>query len=236
MLRTKFRPLAHAKRTKVGKQFFGSIALAFGLLSFGLPAKSAILFNNALDPNGAQTYWCDPCAIGHPNAGYQVWDTFTLAADLTLTSLRYLGLRTDPLTLGVNVHIAAAPYGPALFSAHYADEFINRFDSGISASVRTVSLPNVQLSAGLYWLSVYGPSTTEQHLWLAQVLANGDNSLVQFGPDPTNPKFVIPRFMDARFRLDGEVTVTPIPGALVLFVTGFGFLLAFFRRGGSQPA
>jgi hypothetical protein len=86
---------------------------------------------------------------------------------------------------------------------------------------------------------VYGPSITEQHTWIGQTEApgNGDNSLIQFGPDPDNPQSAFARQMDARFELDGIIN-TPLPGALPLFATGLGALglLGWRRKRKAQAA
>ena len=157
--------------------------------------------------------------------------------DSTLTSLRWNGFATDPLTLGVVVEIALVPYGADLFSASYASGSITHLPANNPINeVRLISLPNIVLSAGTYWLTVYGPSILEQHTWLGQTEANGDNSLIQFGPDPNNPLFAFPRNMDARFRIDGDIISTPLPAALPLFATGLAALgLLGWRRKRSRP-
>jgi hypothetical protein len=205
--------------------FFG------GSLIFSVPAGAVTLFNNPLDASGAQTFWCDPCSSG--NTGFRVWDSFTLANDSSLTGLRWLGLRTDPMTLGAVVEIANAPFGADLFSTSFASGSISRTDTGVNSSINIVSLPNVVLGAGTYWLTVHGPSILEQFTWLGQfeTPANGDNSLIQFGPDPDNPTLTLPRNMDARFSLSGDLIVTPLPAALPLFASGLGVMgLLGWRR------
>ncbi|MCG2633002.1 hypothetical protein L6654_41295 [Bradyrhizobium sp. WYCCWR 13023] len=204
------------------------------------PASAAVLFDN---PGilGSGTQWCDPCSSG--NTGYRVWDSFTLSQRSTLQSMRWVGLRSDALSLGVDVEIARAPYGslnflnlgllnnephgPDIFSAHYSSPQITVGNAGISSSFRVVELPDIILDAGTYWLTVHGPSNTEQHTWLGEFEANGDNSFIQYGADPNNPQFVIPRHQDAVFRLTGLVTAVPEASTWAMMILGFcgvGFL------------
>jgi hypothetical protein len=209
------------------------------LLTFSTPARAVVLFNNPLDSTAAQTFWCDPCSSG--NVGYRVWDSFTLANNSTLTSLQWIGLRTDDMSLGIDLEIANTPYRTDLFSASYASGSISRVNTGVRSSANKVSLPDLVLSAGTYWLTVHGPSITETLTWLGQVEAGGDNSLIQFGPDPNNPTQIIPRFQDARFLLRGTInpTPTPLPAALPLFATGLGvigFLAKRRKRKGATAA
>jgi hypothetical protein len=206
------------------------LTAAMGFIAAVGSAKASTLFANPVDNSLPTAVWCDPCSSG--NTGYRVWDSFILANDSTLQSLRWNGRAADPMTLGVVVEIALLPYGQDIFSANYASGSITRVAATNPLNdVRRVSLPDIMLAAGTYWLTVHGPSTTEQQTWLGQTetAANGDNSLIQFGPDPDNPQSIFPRNMDARFELDG--IETPIPAALPLFATGLGALgLMGWRR------
>ena len=209
----------------------------FSIATYSAPSGAVTLFDNPpvnpADPNLPADVWCDPCSSG-PNIGYRVWDSFILANNSTLTSLRWNGRAADPMTLGVVVEIALQPYGIDIFSANFAAGSISRSPANNPINdVREVSLPDIVLNAGTYWLTVYGPSITETHTWLGQTetAANGDNSLIQYGPDPDNPQLILPRNMDARFRLDGEINTTPLPTAFPLFATGLGALgLLSWRR------
>jgi len=207
------------------------------LASFSVPADAVTLFENPFDAAAAQTPWCDPCSPSQPSLagtiGGRVWDTFTLAAPSTLQSFRWVGLRNDPLTLGVNFEIAYAPYNSPVFSTHYDLSSISIVNVNTNSERRLVSLPDIVLSAGTYWLTVYGPSVLEKHTWWGQVEASGDNSLLQYvGPDPDHPSGVIARHQDARFRIDGTLNPVPLPAALPLYGTGLGVLalLAWRRR------
>jgi hypothetical protein len=206
-------------------------AFALGLTSFAATQASAVvLFDNPFDPVAFQTSWCDPCSSG--STGYRVWDSFTLANNSTLEQLRWIGRQSDPLTLGVVVEIANASYGADIFSASFATGSITRTNVNAVSDAKVVTLPDIILSAGAYWLTVHGPSITEQLTWWGQVEAGGDNSLIQYGPDPDNPQFTIPRFQDARFTLSGSVNAvaTPLPAALPLFATGLGLVGLLARR------
>jgi hypothetical protein len=205
------------------------------LASLSAPAKAVVLFVNPLSPT--QDAWCDPCSISQPSplgtAGGRVWDSFTLNADSTLQSLRWFGLRSDALTLGVDVEIANAPYTSPIFFQHYDLSAITRVVTNTNSERRTVSLPDIVLSAGTYWLTIYGPSILEKHTWFGAVEPTGDNSLLQyFGPDPDHPNGFNPRFEDARFQIDGIVNPVPLPAALPLYGTGLGVLafLAWRRK------
>lgn len=219
-------------------------------------ARAAVLFNNA-GLVGQGTQWCDPCSTSQPGTnnavGYRVWDSFTLTERSTLQSLRWVGATTDALTLGVNVEIAYAPYGtafwipplnqgnnwftlptphaPDIFSAHYdlAEMTVGLTPSGLS-TFRIVALPNLVLDAGTYWLSVHGASITEKHTWLGQVLPGGDQSLIQYGPDPDNPSSIFLRRQDAIFRLDGQITPVPEPSTWAMMIIGFCGLVWFSYR------
>jgi len=207
------------------------------LASLSVPANAVILFENPFDASAAQTAWCDPCSYSQPGTsgfvGGRVWDSFTLTAPSTLQSFRWIGRQTDDLTSGVNFEIAYVPYSSPIFSAHYDLASISIVNVNAVSERRLVSLPNIVLSAGTYWLTVYGPSLFEKHTWWGQVEASGDNSLLQYiGPDPEHPTGAIARRQDARFRIDGTLNPVPLPAALPLYGTGLGVLafLAWRRR------
>jgi hypothetical protein len=194
------------------------------LLFLVSPASATVtLFENVGQGAGVGTSWCDPCSTG--NVGYRVWDSFTLGERSTLQFFRWIGLRTDPLTLGVDFEIASNPYVPPIFSAHFASGDITMLgDTGFYSNIRRISLPNIVLNAGTYWLTVHGPSNSEEHTWLGVHEPNGDNSLLQFGPDPNNPTRAYIRNQDAVFRLAGLVTPIPEPSTWSMLILGFAAL------------
>jgi hypothetical protein len=211
------------------------------LASFCAPANAVVLFENPFVDGAPSNVWCDPCSFSEPapntgKPGGRVWDSFTLAGPSTLQSLRWFGLPSDALTLGVNVQIANAPNTSplsSLFFAHYDLGSISVLNVNMNTQRRIVSLPDVILSAGRYWLTIYGPSFDEKHTWRGQFEPSGDNSLIQyFGPDPDHPAGFNFRFEDARFRIDGELNPVPLPAALPLYGTGLGVLafLAWRRK------
>lgn len=233
------------------------VGFAAGAFLITPPAGAAVLFNN---PGfvGSGTFWCDPCSASQPGTsnaiGYRIWDSFTLTERSTLQSLRWIGGATDPLTLGVDVEIANAPYGtafwippynlgnnwitlptshaPDIFSAHYDRTAMTVGDavSGVS-TFRIVTLPDLVLEAGTYWLSVHGASITERHTWLGQVISGGDQSLIQYGPDTDNPANILLRRQDAIFRLNGQITPVPEPSTWAMMILGFaGVGFAAYRR------
>jgi hypothetical protein len=220
-------------KAKIRDGILGAAALA--LISFSGPAGAVTLFNNISTTGNPATGWCDPCSSG--NIGYRVWDSFTLSDASTLTSLRWLGRITDILSLGVEVEIALQPYGSDIFSASYASNSITRVvsQSGFN-DFRTISLSNVVLGPGTYWLTIHGTSIAETHTWLGEVLVsqnNGDNSLIQYGPDPIIPTVSFARNQDAIFRLSGDINpvpLRPLPAALQLFAAGLGVLAFLARR------
>src|SRR5262245_32452453 len=207
------------------------------LINFSVPAKAVILFENPFVDGAANTAWCDPCSSSQPSSidsiGGRVWDSFTLTGLSTLESLRWFGLPSDHLTLGVNVQVAYAPYSAPIFFAHYDLASISLLNVNTNTQRRIVSLPDIVLGAGTYWLTIYGPSTSERHTWRGQFEPNGDNSLLQFfGSNPDHPAGFNARFEDARFRIDGTVNPVPLPAALPLYGTGLSVLafLAWRRR------
>jgi len=213
--------IRHARHQRAATTLLAFITSFLFLLA---PARAAvILFDNPGQGAGSGTQWCDPCSTG--NVGYRVWDSFSLSERSTLQFFRWIGLRTDPLTLGVDFQIANSPYGPAIFSAHFASGDITMLgDTGFFSNIRRVSLPDVVLNAGTYWLTVHGPSSTEQHTWLGVFEPAGDNSLLQFGPNPDNPSLVFARQQDAVFRLAGLVTPIPEPSTWAMLILGFAVL------------
>jgi hypothetical protein len=154
-----------------------------------------------------------------------VWDSFALTERSTLESFRWLGLRSDPLTLGVDFEIANNPYGTAIFSAHFSSADVAMLgNTGNNSNIRSLALPDIVLDAGTYWLTVHGPSDAEQHTWLGVFEPTGDNSLLQFGPDPNSPAFVFARQQDAVFRLEGLITPIPELSTWGMIVLGFAVL------------
>lgn len=205
-------------------------ALAASLVFLSQPAKAIILFDNPGPGAGQGTHWCDPCSSG--NTGYRVWDSFSLALPSTIQSIRWIGLRSDAFTLGAVIEIALAPYGASLYSATFPGATITEVDTGLQSSFNTVQVPNWSLGLGTYWISIHGPSVAEQFTWLGAFNPNRDNSLIQYGPDPDNPQFVIPRNQDAIFRLNGFITPIPEPSTWAMMLLGFagaGFM-AYRRR------
>lgn len=213
--------IRHARHQRAAITIFAFITSFMFIL---MPARAAvILFDNPGQGPGTGTQWCDPCSTG--NVGYRVWDSFTLTERSTLQFFRWIGLRTDPLTLGVDFEIASSPYVPPIFSAHFASGDITMLgDTGLHSNIRRISLPNIILNAGTYWLTVHGPSNTEQHTWLGVIEPNGDNSLLQYGADPNSPTVVFARQQDAVFRLAGLVTPIPEPSTWAMLVLGFAAL------------
>jgi hypothetical protein len=219
------------------------------------PAMADTLFQNPGIGPGIGTQWCDPCSSG--NTGYQVWDSFTLSNQSTLTSFRWVGLLSDNFSQNVQIEINTSPYGqpgyispvtefapPAgptvvdIFSAMYGDSDIAKSPTGNQSSFRTVSLPDVVLGPGTYWISVHGTSITAQQTWLGVTEPNGDNSLIQYGPDPNAPQVIIPRDQDAVFFLFGKVSPVPEPSTWAMMLIGFigvGFL-AHRRRNALRVA
>lgn len=237
-----------------GKRLSTFTSFLLSIMILATPAKAVVLFDN---PGivGVGTQWCDPCSSG--NIGYRVWDSFTLTQRSTLQSLLWVGLRTDPLTLGVDVEIANAPYGsslfirstsgpippfgpitlqPDIFSTHYDRTAMTVGGTGLSSSFRIVALPDLVLDAGTYWLSVHGSSAAEQHTWLGTFLADGDNSLIQYGPNPDNPQNAFLRNQDARFRLNGLITPVPEPSTWAMMLFGFAGIGFMAYRRKSKPA
>lgn len=209
-----------------------SRAFAVALLGaafFSGQSEAVTLFENPGQGPGTGTHWCDPCSSG--NIGYRVWDSFTLSQSSTLQSLRWIGLRSDSFAQGVQVQINQYPYGqmgylapvalpvppssatptPDIFSAVFSALDISTSPTGLQSSYRTVALPDIVLGPGTYWLSVHGMSITAQHTWLGVFEPTSDNSLIQYGPDPNSPAFIIPRNQDAVFRLTGEIHAVPGP-------------------------
>ncbi|MBA2402454.1 MAG: PEP-CTERM sorting domain-containing protein [Bradyrhizobium sp.] len=210
-------------------------AFAASFLLLVPPARAAILFENVGPGSGLDTQWCDPCSSG--NTGYRVWDSFTLTQRSTIQSIRWIGPRTDALTLGVDLEIAAFPYLPDIFSAHYADaEITNRSNTGLHSNFRTVQLPNLVLNAGTYWLSIHGPSIAEQHTWLGAFDPNRDNSLIQYGANPDNPQAGYYRNQDAIFRVNGLITPIPEPSTWAMMILGFAGVAFIAYRRKSRPA
>ena len=207
------------------------------LASSCAPAKAVVLFENPFVTGAQNDWWCDPCSPAQPGSrggvGGRVWDSFTLSSPSTLQRLTWFGLPDDHLTAGVNVEIAYLPNNSPLFSAHYDLSSISIVNLNPGADQRRVSLPNIVLNAGMYWLTIYGPSADERHTWRGTVEPNGDNSLRQyFGLDLDHPDGFFARFEDARFRIDGTVNPVPLPAALPLYGTGLGVLafLAWRRK------
>ena len=227
--------------------------ISFALLSvlaFPTASQAITLFENPPLGPGVGLQWCDPCSSG--NTGYRVWDSFTLSASSTLQSLRWLGLRSDTFT-SVQVEINKYPYGqvgyispvptvapppgvpePDIFSAVYNLSDISFSLTGINSNTRTVALPNVVLGPGNYFLSVHGTTIATQHTWLGVVEPGGNNSLIQYGPDPDAPTAISPRLQDAVFRLSGEINAVPAPlvgaGLPGFIVAGIGLFELVRRR------
>ena len=206
------------------------------LASLAAPAKAVVLFENPFVAGAENKFWCDPCTVDQPGpnggAGGRVWDSFTLTGLSTLHRLTYFGLPQDNLQAGVNVEIAYLPYTSPIFSAHYGLELISIMNVNAGADRRQILLPDIVLDAGKYWLTIYGVSTTYRHTWRGQFEPNGDNSLLQFGPDPDHPNGFTAGREDARFQIDGTVNPVPLPAALPLYGTGLGVLafLAWRRK------
>lgn len=90
------------------------------------------------------------------------------------------------------------------------------------------------LGPGNYFLSVHGTTIAQQHTWLGVSVAGGNNSLIQYGPDPGTPTVIIPRLQDAVFRLSGEINAVPVPlvgaGLPGLILVGAGLFELVRRR------
>ena len=208
-----------------------AFALGMGIALCGSQAKATVLFENVIDSNGTISGWCDPChQPNFPNDDvYRVWDSFTLGSDSILDTLAWVGTQSDTLAAGINVTIASTPFGAPIYSHNFLVSDISLTTLFSSVEERQVTLPGTALSAGTYWLTVYGLNTSGTNSWWG-IVTSDDNSLIQYGPiiDVSNSN---PRNQDAVFRLEGELSSVPVPAALPLFASGLGVMgLLGWRR------
>jgi hypothetical protein len=211
-----------AMSIKVG--VFASVALAALETLFFAPQvqASSVLFQSVpsltADPTGDA---CSSCG-----GGEQVYDTFTLSSNASISAITF-----DALTIGLNnaqVSIyttnGALP-GSSLFSQTFTGaQFASVVPGGsvgggpATTALVTVDPSGLSLSAGTYFISFFDPS----FLGVALFSAGGSGQAVQIGCGG----ICFEGGESLGFQIQGNtiVSATPLPAALPLFAGGLGAL------------
>ena len=193
-------------------------------------ARASVLFENPWTSATLGPQWCSPCSTS--TADWRVYDSFSLSSDSTIQSVTWVDQNTAPPGSTL-IEIFDSTRTTSLFSQVFTAGEITTQGTIFSnyyienQPVRTISLPNIALNSGDYWISIFGQN---QYVAFTGVLSGGDNSLVQIYLSSNSTYY---RQDDGAFRLEGVVgsVAAPLPAALPLFATGLGALgLIGWRR------
>ena len=204
------------------------ISLVASLLLAQTP-RAATLVEEVLPAGWLAT--CSPCTFsGAPEsfAASRVFASFDLGAAAVLDGARFPVLNTSQGLLGdFSLSIWSSPFaaeGPLLQALIGSGDYARSFGAGFIQ----IALPNWQLSAGSYWLSVLG--VNGYGFQWGGVFGEGDDRRYINGNLFLAQGSTAPQNYRQGFSLRGsEPVVTPIGGTLPLLLGGMG-LLALLRR------
>ena len=175
--------------------------------------------------NGPSTYDYDGLTI---NFGYQVTNSFALAAQSSLTGASFINWLTpgdvaSKVDWSINTTSALdgttrVAWGTATLTSSLVLE-LNQYNFAIYK--QSFSLPNVVMGAGTYWLQLNNEVVNSVNLALWD--QNNGSSLEYSTDDATG------NFGSESFQITG-VTPVPEPASFALFAAGVGVLVLRFRR------
>jgi len=177
-----------------------AVAVA-GLLFFASQVNATIIFENPFPPSSSTGYF---------SAGQnRTYDSFTLSSDSTINGFEFGAYSSSYMPTSFNVSIFSdSTFSTSLFSQDYLISEATQTSMGAAINL-LVSLPNINLGAGDYWISPYALSGST--LALNVSIPSIDGSAFQ------NSLAVN---VDVAMRIYGTTVSVPEPSTLAIFALG----------------
>ena len=189
--------------------FAKSSLAAVAAASFVLSAHSALVYDNGA-PN---------LAGGVNMSGNYVAEDFTLAANTTITNIRFWSIQSAPgdysgnLSLAIYADVGGAIGGLVTSLSGALAETSTGFSTGFSYGEYVFDIPSsIALSAGNYWLALLdgfspNPGNPSEILW--ETTSAGLGAAAQYFDSPTETW--VDSGLNLAFRIDGREAAPPPP-------------------------
>jgi hypothetical protein len=226
-----------------------ALTILAGCLISTASAKADTLFRNMLNPANGNCYFQCAILFGGPKPVFAA-DNFTLTQSSVLTgfTIDVVGNVADGATIDWRIYsfgpdfdkteqVSGTPLGTLLFQGQ-----TSAADNGVNVGSGFVqfgsSLPNINLSAGDYWLALH--ATVPNYDWLNNYsplywgwgFGDGNWAWEDFDPNGAPSGWTVP-IVTSRggwaFSVLGAVTV-PEPASIALLCAGIGGLRLLQRR------